>query len=198
MSCASVTCADEFCDLFERLSTQTKARENINNVIGKLRLSLGSIPPTRVGRETGAASDDGALPSFEDGMPSEIGKTQSQFVALDQQEYLYANQDFWRQLNIVLDGILRLQRRAWLRLLKTIIITVFIFFAVFSLMRWFMYLTTPEVFRHEFDPAPYIFAVLPTTFYLLVTVMRGKRSMQLLSRSQASAISLAERGGTAL
>lgn len=146
-----VSCLDEFCDLVERLDKQTNARRNLCGALEHTPVeeSLDLVeclqPESRVqliSETYSSVNDSQAVPKD------------------DELEYLYATQDFWRQLAWILQEMLAVRRACWKRLLKYSSPTFFVVVAIVILINTIL---------SEAPPLPRFLASAFGTFFVLWT-----------------------------
>lgn len=128
-----VSCLDEFCDLVERLAKQINARRNLCGTIEHVPAGADSralAEPTRIipNEQTVLNGED------TDNTNIEADSHASGTIASDELEYLYATQDFWRQLAWILQTMLEMRRACWKRLLKYAVPTLAILVPVLVLV----------------------------------------------------------------
>ncbi|KAK5070884.1 hypothetical protein LTR64_003858 [Lithohypha guttulata] len=119
-----VSCLDDFCDLVERLIQQLAARRALGTTVAE-------IP----GDSRGQAADEDVPTSLEgqtnsDTHPADLPEQHRNNTSYNEQEYLYATRDFWRQLTSILQEMVSLPTRCWKRLLFKFVIPLAIFTVV--------------------------------------------------------------------
>lgn len=167
-----VTCLDEFCDLVERLSKQVAARISLDKAIEGI--PVGDEPQIADGERSNTLQVNST--NNESGLASSpLEQHYSDSPTNEQHEYLYATQDFWRQLTSIIDDMTKMQKRCWRKLATTVMLFVLIFVVVFVLC-WRLF---------SFAGAPvewYIFNII-FSFMGAVTILRiARMHMQYWTR----------------
>lgn len=168
-----VSCLDDFCDLVDRLGMQIAARLSLDKAVEHLPSNTVETQDDLQQFSTLAStvSDPNDTSSFTPRLSAE----ESVAVAgsLEDQEYLYATQDFWRQLALVLKKMLQIHSRSWLEPLKLLALMIFVYSLLFY---WIGILTsdgrgTSEAFRIYHNLLPVVMAI-----WVMLTLWIARRT----------------------
>lgn len=153
----SVSCLDDFCDLMDRLGMQIAARLSLDKAVEHLPSDTVNeqAEAQQPSASASISSDPATINSSEP--PASTEEHAAVAGTMEDQEYLYATQDFWRQLALVLRKMIQIHYRSWLEPLKlTAVMTLFylMVFGVFSILG-----PSPKDFDKDFGN-------MARTFYL--------------------------------
>ena len=161
----SVSCLDDFCDLVERLSRQIAARVSLDKAFDQLQ---NQDVPQKTRQEQRDAQETSEQPSTGSAPQSAPSRLNS--VAGWEQEYLYATQDFWRQLTSTLQDMANMQRRCWRKSSKFFGAVLLAWFLLFFLFKHFLWRNAPK----EAEFVVYLFPTFLTVSVTVVTLLNRR------------------------
>ncbi|KAK5943510.1 hypothetical protein PMZ80_004518 [Knufia obscura] len=133
-------CNDDFCHLTERLQRQIAARKSIDRVVGRMSSALHHMNgSSAIIVEDSHNAQRMAVDA--NSVRAQIQPDVDMYELSDEaQEYLYATQDFWRQLSSVLKSLALVEKHCLRTVLSFLLAPVIAYILLFGLARGIMML----------------------------------------------------------